>query len=528
MISRHIPILPENDNYRRLANYIADASHKGEKALMSWCAGCWSGDDEYQLAIHEVEAVQAMNTRSTKEKTYHLVISFRPEDEAKLTPEVFKEIEQEFAQALGFDEHQRHCGVHRNTANIHLHIAFCQIHPVRFTKHEPFHDFAIRDRLCRKLEQRYGLMPDNGRDPEQQAAARNDKAKAYEARTGQESLFAYVQCHKPDIMNDLLAAATWADCHRVFAGYGLLIKSHGNGLVIQDMNSKHFIKASDLDRGLSKGKLEKRFGSFEVSSHSADKDIATKHSYTAKPLQRDADRDNLYAEFCQAMNERRTEMENIREQEASQYKVLRQRWDKIWVDIKRMPMLRQHRKEAQAKFADKKKAELAAFRNQIKQSKDDIRNRYPFTAWNKFLQHKASQGNETALAILRSRQEKAQPQAKGEYISARDQNTLAAVLQMREVLAEESAPLRNAPLKYHVDDKGIVIFNLPDNVTIRDAGQAIYFSANNEKAEELATKLAKVRWGQSVTLKGNKLVGVPMAEQQIQQDWPMDLSGVGR
>jgi hypothetical protein len=35
MISRRIPCLPENDNYRRLARYIADASHDCEKALMS-------------------------------------------------------------------------------------------------------------------------------------------------------------------------------------------------------------------------------------------------------------------------------------------------------------------------------------------------------------------------------------------------------------------------------------------------------------------------------------------------------------
>ncbi|MDL2227134.1 relaxase/mobilization nuclease domain-containing protein, partial [Deltaproteobacteria bacterium OttesenSCG-928-M10] len=88
MISRHIACAPKNDDYRRLARYIADASHKGEKCLMSWCAGCWSGDDEYQLAIKEVEDTQALNTRSTKEKTYHLIVSFRPEDEAKLTPEV--------------------------------------------------------------------------------------------------------------------------------------------------------------------------------------------------------------------------------------------------------------------------------------------------------------------------------------------------------------------------------------------------------------------------------------------------------
>ncbi len=51
MISRHVKCQPKNDDYRRLARYIADADHKGEKSLLSWCAGCWSGDDEYQLAI---------------------------------------------------------------------------------------------------------------------------------------------------------------------------------------------------------------------------------------------------------------------------------------------------------------------------------------------------------------------------------------------------------------------------------------------------------------------------------------------
>ena len=37
------PPKPENDHYRRLARYIADADHAGEKALVSWCAGCWAG-----------------------------------------------------------------------------------------------------------------------------------------------------------------------------------------------------------------------------------------------------------------------------------------------------------------------------------------------------------------------------------------------------------------------------------------------------------------------------------------------------
>ena len=123
MISARKDIAPKNDNYSRLAVYIADTGHKGEKCLMHWCAGCL-GDDDYQNGIAEAVDVQAMNTRTKLSKTYHLVISFLPEDEAKLTPEAFKTIEERFAIALGYTEHQRHCGVHKNTANLHMHIAY--------------------------------------------------------------------------------------------------------------------------------------------------------------------------------------------------------------------------------------------------------------------------------------------------------------------------------------------------------------------------------------------------------------------
>ena len=123
MISKHVACHPVHDNYGRLAEYIADAGHEGEKCLESWCAGCWSEDD-YATGILEVEAVQDLNTRSTKEKTYHLLVSFRPEDEAKLTPEACKAIEERFAAVLGYSEHQRHCGIHKNTNNIHMHIAY--------------------------------------------------------------------------------------------------------------------------------------------------------------------------------------------------------------------------------------------------------------------------------------------------------------------------------------------------------------------------------------------------------------------
>ena len=52
MISKKVDISPKNDNYARLAEYIADAGHEGEKSLMRWCAGCL-GDDDYQNGIAE-------------------------------------------------------------------------------------------------------------------------------------------------------------------------------------------------------------------------------------------------------------------------------------------------------------------------------------------------------------------------------------------------------------------------------------------------------------------------------------------
>lgn len=125
MISKRVFIDAGNDNYARLAAYIADAGPSGEKCLMRWAEGMLGGDD-YAEGIAEAVDVQARNTRAAS-KTYHLVISFRPEDEAKLTPEAFKTIEQHFAAALGYAEHQRHCGVHKNTGNLHMHVAYNMI-----------------------------------------------------------------------------------------------------------------------------------------------------------------------------------------------------------------------------------------------------------------------------------------------------------------------------------------------------------------------------------------------------------------
>ena len=136
MIAKRIDHEPKNDNFRALALYVAGIGDADDKILMKWTAGCQM--DDFYDTLKEIEAVQAKNTRSRENKTYHLVVSWRPEDKAKLGPEIFQEIEREFAAALGLADHQRQAGVHQNTDHIHLHVAYNLIHPEKFTRHSPF------------------------------------------------------------------------------------------------------------------------------------------------------------------------------------------------------------------------------------------------------------------------------------------------------------------------------------------------------------------------------------------------------
>ncbi len=295
MISRRIHTKPENDDYGRLARYCADTRNSGEKVLVSWHRGCDA--DDYQLGIREVEATQQLNTRSQKEKTYHLIVSFRTEDEPLLTPEIFREIEEEFARALGFNEHQRHCGVHKNTNNVHMHVAYNMIHPLRLTRHEPYRDYRKRDEVARRLEQRFGLVIDNGRQPEESPKRTNDKAALFEAHTGRQSFAGYVAEHKEELAKTLECSG-WKEFHAGLAGFGLGLKLRGRGCVIHDLYSHHTVKASSLGREFSRQALERGFGLFEESLVVAPEPAVR---YEAGPLQPHPDTQELFEEFRRAL-----------------------------------------------------------------------------------------------------------------------------------------------------------------------------------------------------------------------------------
>lgn len=535
MISKRVFIEAGNDNYARLAAYIADAGPSGEKCLMIWAEGMLGGDD-YAEGIAEAVDVQAQNTRAAS-KTYHLVISFRPEDEDKLTPEAFKAIEQRFAAALGYADHQRHCGVHKNTGNLHMHVAYNMINPEKYTCHKEFRDFWIRDKVCRAVEREFGLTVDNGievNSPEQAQQRRNEKASLVEAHTGQQSFDAYTKEHHAEIMRSLDAAASWQDLHTALAERGMEIKPHGRGLAIKDRHSKrasHAIKASALDRNLSWQNLEVRLGPYQ--SPQALKNIQERSRYSAAPLHRSPERGQLYAEYQAGIATRKERLQTVKEQEDATLAAIRAEWAAKRQELERKNIAKKNLRRL-LQLARKHEAEaLAKARLDFQEPRSAVRRDIPFTSWNAFLQQKADQGNDVALAVLRSRKEAVEPeqaapvkdwsqhgQARAEFatkeravlekdgISGKAKSRLQSVLRMEQVAGD---------FRHHVDRKGAVVFTLQDGSTVRDSGKDILFSTASDNARQTAMLYAKKKWGKQIVLEGNRIVKSPHEREQKQE-----------
>ena len=87
------------------------------------------------------------------------------------------------------------------------------------------------------------------------------RAGDMEAHAGIESLITWIQ---QNALAQVKQANSWEALHMVLYENGLSIKPRGNGLAISTIDGAIGVKASSVDRELSKGKLEQRLGSFQA------------------------------------------------------------------------------------------------------------------------------------------------------------------------------------------------------------------------------------------------------------------------
>jgi quinol monooxygenase YgiN len=244
---------------RDLIKYLTDSKNNNERIIYSQFVNCLGDDPE--LAMKEIEAVHAMNSRAKGNKMYHLIVSFRDGDNP--TPAQLREIEQGMAETLGLGDHQRLSVVHGDTDHLHLHLAISKIHPTTYRMVEPYRDHYALSEACRQFEQAFGLQVDNGIPNGERLTA---QAGDYEAHQGLESFQRWAQGEPKQRLQAALDRpdATWPTIHQALAGYNLEIKPRGAGFVVVDRDDDRLrMKASQLGRGFGKAALEKRLGVFE-------------------------------------------------------------------------------------------------------------------------------------------------------------------------------------------------------------------------------------------------------------------------
>jgi hypothetical protein len=530
MIAKVINHKTSVDSYKIISNYINDAKNKnsgkssGEKVLMSWHEGCLT--DEYDVAVREVEATQAMNVRSRREKTFHLVVSFRPEDEAVLTPELYKEIEKNIAEALGFEGHQRHCGVHQNTNNLHMHIAYNMINSNNYRRHDPFYGYQKLAKVCRILEEKYGLAADHRlKSADESEIKISEKAKTVESYTIQESFHRYVLSQKQYIADNLAVSKNWPEFQTHLARIGIEAELRGRGLVFKEINGKLAIKGSDAGRELSFSKLTQKLGPYKENYQADPTEIGSYGQYGAKPLNLGVEKSPLYEEFLGRMTYRKEALAKMKAAEGEAYRLNRSKWAEKIKATGKYAMTWQHRQQLLAKAKAMEEAELIQNRKTLAEERKKIRTEIPYTSWAAFLRFKAVNGDETALGILRSKDKDFVPEEikvstdyedrrvrelkiaesanqKKEAISeacginSKDRKSLVSVVKMQEVIEKEGErSSKTIELTFKIDNEGTIIYYLKDiNGTIRDTGSKLYFS-NNEECKDIAKKYAISKWG---------------------------------
>jgi hypothetical protein len=477
MIAKHIAMnAATKSSFARLMRYLTDSQGKAVRTGAVRITNCIN--DSADVAALEILNTQGLNTRSTADKTYHLIISFRTgehPDSATLA-----EIEERLCDRLGFAGHQRVSVVHDDTDNLHLHIAINKIHPTRYTVHEPFLAYRTLARLCDKLEDEYGLQKDNHTSGQ---TASENRAADMEHHAGIESLLGWV---KRECKERMRGAQSWDELHAVLLDNGLRFHPQANGLVIAAADGTT-VKASSVGREFSKPQLEGRLGPFEGASVQAT--AKPVQEYQKQPLASSVDTTELYARYRAAQAE--AAARKVRERELARARKDR-RLDaaRRSVELKRAAlklatMPRLAKKLMYSALSRARSEEIAAIKVLYRRERQVIDQQHRRCQWADWLRREAGLGDVDALAALRGRRKE--------------------VGLTGNAVTGDAVPSRPGRPSGHdsVTRKGTIIYHVGGSA-IRDDGDRLKISIGADQAAMLsALRMAAARYGDCIAVDGS-------------------------
>jgi hypothetical protein len=467
---------------------------KREERCAWYIAGNLVGLDrreDAELAVAVMELLQEGNVRAKGNKTYHLVISFHPEDR-RLTPAELEDVVRRTVQAAGLEQHQYIAVRHSEQEHEHLHVAVNKIHPETLKIHHPYKAIHAYQALATILEEELGLhRVDRTRSPSQSHRARN-----FEAHQGLESFSSWARRSIGDAM-ELDRIRSWAVLHEELKRFGVRVVRRGNGLAIVDAARPTVAcKASALGRGWSKQRLCARYGEFVPGPNSAEMAREQVHPYVERPLGRPRD-DGLWREYQDvlgAARSRRDEQRAALSSRADEARAAHRRQFKLRHHaIGAMPIPGPDRRKLYKTLSFERKAAKRRLTAKIKGWRAASVHGHP-GSWKQFLAARAARGDQRAIRRLRR-------QLRGLAIKSH-QNRLQAL---------PSRDLRTT--------RGSIVHNLPGGVRLREtAGSIELLGEARDHALEQLVRVAKQRFGSKrVTLLGRKDVQRRLTEMAAER-----------
>jgi hypothetical protein len=433
-----------------------------------------------------MELIQEGNVRTKRDKTYHVVISFHPNDRT-LADRELEDVVRRMVRAVGLQEHQYIAVRHSDQEHEHLHIAVNKIHPVTLKVHHPFRDIPLFKVLAGKLEKELGLSQVD------RSVTRidSDRSRDYESARGVQSFPRWARSHIGERI-DLDGVSNWNELHARLAVHGVRVVARGNGLAVVDATRGNLAcKASSLGRDWSKQRLCERFGDF-VSGPAAEH-VATmsREAYRPEPLGPLRD-DGLWHEYQDALGAARTRRDERREALSSKVEAARaahRRHFKVRHHaIAAMPIPGREKHKLYKMLSFERKAAERKLRASVKRWRTVNVHGHP-GSWKEFLAARAARGDQRAIRRLGR-------QLRGLTIKSGDKRVRA--------IAPRSART----------SRGSIVHNLPNGVRLRESAGSIELlgDASNEALEQLL-KVAKQRFGsKDITLIGRKDVQRRLAE----------------
>lgn len=493
MIAKIVPIKSlRKSNFTALVNYLTDTKGTSERVDRITATNCFT--DEITASLLEIQNTQEMNTRARSDKTFHLILSF-PENE-QLADTDLNAIETRFCEALGFSEHQRISVVHNDTDNQHLHIAINKIHPKKLTIHNPYYDYKIVAKVCEQIEQAYELTQVNH---ETRLDPADSAIQDIECKTGIESLSGWI---RRECLEDIKCADSWQTLHQVLSEHGLTIKERGNGLVFVSDNGMT-VKASSVDRSLSKSKLVKRLGDFEANTQTSNVSSSKSKQYKPRPLQFHYDTSKLYARYQQeqllASTRYKTEWSKLRNRRDTLIQHAKDRAKTKRSFIKAVATGRLGKRALYKTVSLQFKMTLQTIKRDYRNDYAKLKARCQKMGWLDWLVLNAKNGDQEALEVLRSRNSKSINSTANHISGGQDPNNPYKTDSIESITRHGNILIRT----------GAVI--------VRDNGkQLIVSSKATQESYADILEIAIARYGQRLSINGDDIfkAGIVQAAAQ--------------